>query len=73
MSTPTEDRVAGWVVDQQLQSPLFTKLPPEIRIAIFKLAVGPHYDNAINHDFRFRHDHAEPHVDRALSESIESA
>ena len=73
MSTPTEDRVAGWVVDQQLQSPLFTRLPPEIRIAIFKLALAPHCENPVAHDFRLRHDHADSHADGALSESIESA
>ncbi|MBE3045500.1 hypothetical protein IMZ48_23730, partial [Candidatus Bathyarchaeota archaeon] len=61
------------MVDQQVQSPLFSRFTLEIRLAIFQLAMGPHCNNAVTHDFRLRHDHADPHVDGALSESVESA
>lgn len=73
MSGPVDNRVASWVVDQQLQSPLFTLLPTEIHLAIFRLALGPHIEDAVVHDFRLRHNHGDPRTDGALSESAESA
>lgn len=68
-----EERVKSWVVHQQLESPLYAKLPLEIRLAIFQMALGPHCDDPLTHDFRVRNDHADPLADGAMSESVASA
>ncbi|KAI6631752.1 hypothetical protein MCOR14_007650 [Pyricularia oryzae] len=53
-----------WNINQQSDSPLFTKLPPELRLTIFTLALAQDWKELGNgvclhgdYDFRLRHDH----------------
>ena len=74
MTSEMAVRTAGWVVDQQLQSPLFGKLPAEIRDGIFALVLEEYCDKPIRHNFRIRYDHdGEPDDDGVLDSSVESA
>lgn len=41
-----EHRVADWMVNQQLQSPLYDRLRPEIGLPIFKINIGQYYGNS---------------------------
>ncbi|SPN99054.1 uncharacterized protein DNG_02093 [Cephalotrichum gorgonifer] len=74
MSTPVQDRTADWVVDHQIQSPLYCSLPLEVRLIIFELAMEEYYHDPIRHNFRIRHDHdLEPGNDGVFDSSVESA
>ena len=66
-------RTSQWVVDQQLQSPLFQRLPSKIPLRIFKFALEEEYDMPVRHNFRLRHGHEdEPHDNGVLSSPCES-
>lgn len=73
MAAPIKDCIKGWVVDQQLQSPLFSHIPPEIRLLIFEFALAPPSHDPAAHDFRIRYDHADPRADGVLDEAVEAA
>ncbi|KAK3290388.1 uncharacterized protein B0H64DRAFT_57366 [Chaetomium fimeti] len=73
MPAPLKDRVTEWVVDQQLHSPLYTRLPLETRLLIFELSLAPFCQDPVVHDFRVRYNHADRQTDGALSETDESA
>lgn len=61
-------------MDQQFQSPLFGKLPAEIRLNIFNLALEPYFERPVRHNLRLRYGHdCRSDDDGALSSSVESA
>ncbi|TLD19285.1 hypothetical protein PspLS_09922 [Pyricularia sp. CBS 133598] len=70
MHIDLDRQMQSWTPNLQLESPLFSKLPPEIRQHVFALALTPLemlvnswfkfervQDSREPHDFRIRHDH----------------
>ncbi|TLD04869.1 uncharacterized protein PgNI_10067 [Pyricularia grisea] len=70
MHLDLDRQMQSWTSDLQLESPLFSKLPPELRQRVFAFALSPLeilVDNSFTfervgesrqpHDFRIKHDH----------------
>ncbi|TLD21144.1 hypothetical protein PspLS_09299 [Pyricularia sp. CBS 133598] len=61
MHIDLEERVQTWCAGPQLQSLLFTKLPPEIRHETFAFALAPHEIITNSwHKYEFAEDCADP-------------